>query len=81
MIPRAFVENKIVKSIALEDAGLKLISSDRQDPDTMLSDQSKLFGTTWGALKKQAMEPEYLNNSVQVSRTPSALSSVARYRI
>ena len=33
-----FLENKVIKSIALEDTKLKILSSDRQDAETILSD-------------------------------------------
>ena len=38
IITSIFLENKVLKSIALEDATLKLISSDRQDHEKLLTD-------------------------------------------
>ena len=67
MITIRVLENKILKSIVLDDITLKQISSDRLDQENLLTDQSKVLGSSWGELKKQAMEPEYLDNNLKVS--------------
>ena len=67
MITIRILENKILKSIVLDDITLKQISSDRLDQENLLTDQSKVLGSSWGELKKQAMEPEYLDNNLKVS--------------
>ena len=67
MITIRVLENKILKSIVLDDITLKQISSDRLDQENLLTDQSKVLGSSWGELKKLAMEPEYLDNNLKVS--------------
>ena len=67
MITIRVLENKILKSIVLDDITLRQISSDRLDQENLLTDQSKVLGSSWGELKKQAMEPEYLDNNLKVS--------------
>lgn len=58
-----FVEDKPVKCIALGDASVRMFSSDKMDPENLLSDSTKVSGTTWAEIKKAAMEPDYLATS------------------
>ena len=56
-------EDKVFKWINLNEARVQMFSSDKQDPENLLSDQTKISGSIWVELKKQAMEPDYIEKS------------------
>ena len=60
-----FSNNKFKEFIAVQELNEKDDSKEKaeQRPTVSLSDETVISGTTWGELRKSAMEPDYLTKS------------------